>query len=45
MERCLPGCGSLWCGGDADHVWVPDGHHAEGDVLAARVVCAPDLDR
>ena len=29
--------------GDADHIRIPDGHHAEGDVLAARVIRAPDL--
>ena len=38
-----PGGGGLGGGGDADHVRVPDGHHAEGDVLAARVVCTSDL--
>ena len=43
--QCLPWCRSFWCGGDADHVGVPDGHHAKGDVLAAGVVGAPDLDR
>ena len=34
---------SLRGGGDADHVGVPDWHHAEGDVLAAGVVGAPHL--
>ena len=40
-----PGGWGLGGGGDADHVRVPDRHHAEGDVLAARVVCASDLWR
>ena len=38
-----PGGGGLRGRGDADHVGVPDGHHAERDVLAARVVCTSDL--
>ena len=24
---------------------LPDRHHAKGDILAARVICAPDLSR
>ena len=39
-----PGGGGLGGGGDADHVRVPDGHHAEGNVLAASVVCTSDLE-
>ena len=43
VQDADPGGGRLGRGGDADHVGVPDGHHAEGDVLAAGVVGAPHL--
>ena len=39
----IPWCWSFWSRGDADHVGVPDGHHAKGDVLAAGVVCTANL--
>ena len=34
---------SLWSSGDADHVWISDGHHAERDVARRRVVRAAHL--
>ena len=31
--------------GNIVRVNLPDRHHAKGDILAARVICAPDLSR
>ena len=43
VQDADPGSGCLGCAGDADHVRVSDGHHAEGDVLGGSVVGATDL--
>ena len=37
------GGGGFGGGGDANHVGVADGHHAEGDVAGGGVVSAPDF--
>lgn len=43
VEDTNLGRGRLGCRGDANHVGVPDGHHAEGYVARGRIVRASDF--